>query len=376
MIAIVTDVEGGSTHRVQPPETSRFRLWRVCRPTIALLAVSSFALLPIIASPGTGQAATVSSLQAQATALQQQIQAEGMQLSALSQKYDQAVSQLTAINNQITATKQKIVADQHSVTVDQNNLRNSAVFQYMTYGSAGQVNPLFSGNQRTIAAAEEYGQVATGNLYTMVADLHTAQNVLNAEKANLETQQASAQAAVNSAAAAQQAANQQQAALQNSLSQVKGQLGDLERQAQAQANAQQGSVTRARLSVSANFPAPPPNSAGGRAVAAAESQLGVPYAWGAESPGSAFDCSGLTAWAWGQAGVSLPHYSGGQMSDSAPVPVNALEPGDLLFYGPGGSSHVAMYIGGGQMIEAPYTGAYVWVTALRLGDGFVGAGRP
>jgi cell wall-associated NlpC family hydrolase len=358
MIAIVTDVEGGSTHRVQPPEQSRFWLWRVCRPTIALFAVSSFAVLPVIASPGTGQAATVSSLQAQATALQQQIQAEGVQLSTLSQKYDQAVGQLAAINNQITATKQKIIADQHTVTVDQNNLRNSAVFQYMTYGSEGQVNPLFSGNQRSIAAAQEYGQVATGNLDTMVADLHTAQNLLNA------------------AAAAQQQASQQQAALQNSLSQVKGQLGDLERQAQAQANAQQGAVTRARLTVSANFPAPPPNSAGGRAVAAAESQLGVPYSWGAESPGSAFDCSGLTAWAWGQAGVSLPHYSGGQMSASAPVPVNALEPGDLLFYGPGGSSHVAMYIGGGQMIEAPYTGEYVWVTALRLGDGFVGAGRP
>ena len=109
---------------------------------------------------------------------------------------------------------------------------------------------------------------------------------------------------------------------------------------------------------------------------AAESQLGVPYVWGGESPGRGFDCSGLTAWSWGQAGVSLPHYSGGQMADSAPVPVSDLEPGDLLFYGPGGSDHVAMYIGGGQMIEAPYTGAYVWVTPLHLGSGFAGAGRP
>ena len=113
------------------------------------------------------------------------------------------------------------------------------------------------------------------------------------------------------------------------------------------------------------------------AVAAAESQLGVPYVWGGESPrASGFDCSGLTAWAWGQAGVPLPHYSGAQMADTAPVPVSDLEPGDLLFYGPGGSEHVAMYIGGGEMIEAPYTGAYVWITGLRLGDGFVGAGRP
>ena len=98
--------------------------------------------------------------------------------------------------------------------------------------------------------------------------------------------------------------------------------------------------------------APPPTAPGGAgAVQAAESQIGVPYVWGGESPkGSAspgFDCSGLTAWSWGQVGVGLPHYSGAQMSDSTPVPVSDLQPGDLLFYGPGGSDHVAMYVGGG-----------------------------
>ncbi len=95
---------------------------------------------------------------------------------------------------------------------------------------------------------------------------------------------------------------------------------------------------------------------------------------GSASPG--FDCSGLTAWSWGQVGVALPHYSGAQMADSTPVPISDLEPGDLLFYGPGGSEHVAMYVGPGEMIEAPYTGATVWLTGLRLGGDFVGAGRP
>jgi cell wall-associated NlpC family hydrolase len=64
------------------------------------------------------------------------------------------------------------------------------------------------------------------------------------------------------------------------------------------------------------------------------------------------------------------------MADSTPVPISSLEPGDLLFYGPGGSDHVAMYVGGSTMIEAPYTGAVVWLTPLRLGSGFAGAGRP
>jgi len=58
------------------------------------------------------------------------------------------------------------------------------------------------------------------------------------------------------------------------------------------------------------------------------------------------------------------------------VPVSEpLEPADLLFYGPGGSDHVPC-TWWGSMIEAPYTGASVWITGLRLGDGFVGAGRP
>ena len=96
-----------------------------------------------------------------------------------------------------------------------------------------------------------------------------------------------------------------------------------------------------------------PVGPGAAAVAAAESQIGVPYVWGDESPGSGFDCSGLTAWAWGQAGVSLPHYSGAQMADSTPVPLSDLEPGDLLFYGPGGATHVAMYVGGGSDDRGP-----------------------
>jgi cell wall-associated NlpC family hydrolase len=80
--------------------------------------------------------------------------------------------------------------------------------------------------------------------------------------------------------------------------------------------------------------------------------------------------------AWEAAGVSLPHFSGSQMASTTPVPVSDLQPGDLLFYGPGGGDHVAMYIGGGSMIEAPFTGAVVRITGLRLGDGFVGATRP
>ena len=82
------------------------------------------------------------------------------------------------------------------------------------------------------------------------------------------------------------------------------------------------------------------------------SQLGVPYRFAAESPGVAFDCSGLTKYAWGQAGVYLPHQSGAQYGSIPHVSQSEIQPGDLIFYkSPIG--HVAIYIGGGSMIHAP-----------------------
>ena len=96
----------------------------------------------------------------------------------------------------------------------------------------------------------------------------------------------------------------------------------------------------------------------GIAVSAAMGQLGVPYRFAGETPGVAFDCSGLTKWAWGQAGVYLPHQSAGQYASLPHVPKDQAQPGDLVFYySPIG--HVGIYIGGGQMVHAPQAGDVV-----------------
>jgi cell wall-associated NlpC family hydrolase len=109
-------------------------------------------------------------------------------------------------------------------------------------------------------------------------------------------------------------------------------------------------------------PAPNQSVAVQRAIAYAKAQLGKPYRWGAEGPGS-FDCSGLTMQAWARGGKALPHYSVAQFHQSTRVSMADARPGDLLFWsnngGPGGIHHVALYLGGGQFIEAPYTGASV-----------------
>jgi cell wall-associated NlpC family hydrolase len=90
------------------------------------------------------------------------------------------------------------------------------------------------------------------------------------------------------------------------------------------------------------------------------------------SPAAGFDCSGLTMWAWAQAGVSLPHYSRAQYAAFPHVPLDQLQPGDLVFMG-SPIHHVGMYIGGGQMVHASMPGVGVVISPIH---NLVGAARP
>ncbi|OZM70525.1 hydrolase Nlp/P60 [Amycolatopsis antarctica] len=115
-----------------------------------------------------------------------------------------------------------------------------------------------------------------------------------------------------------------------------------------------------------------PGDAAQTAVNAALGKRGSPYVWGATGPGQ-FDCSGLTSWAYKQAGISLPRSSRAQATFGQSVPRDQLQPGDLVFfYSP--VSHVGIYIGNGQMVHAPTSGDVVKVSALQ--KEFSGARRP
>ncbi len=119
---------------------------------------------------------------------------------------------------------------------------------------------------------------------------------------------------------------------------------------------------------------PAASSRAGTAIQAAMSVLGTPYVGYKASPSQGFDCSGLTMWAWAQAGVSLPHYSKAQYASLPHIPKDQAEPGDLLFFH-SPISHVTMYLGGGQQVSAPHTGAVVYVGSVNWGQ-VVGVARP
>ncbi len=131
---------------------------------------------------------------------------------------------------------------------------------------------------------------------------------------------------------------------------------------------------------------PPPTTApvataGERAVAAAQSEIGTPYLWGGRTPGVGFDCSGLTSWAWGQAGTTIPRTSRDQYAATTRITRADLRAGDLVFYAATGTtiSHVAMYVGDGRIIHARRPGTFVeyesidWWATNRVGYGRVQA---
>jgi cell wall-associated NlpC family hydrolase len=107
-------------------------------------------------------------------------------------------------------------------------------------------------------------------------------------------------------------------------------------------------------------------------VRAAMTQLGVPYVWGAESPGQGFDCSGLVQWAFARIGVAVPRTTSQQILVGTPVGIEDLRPGDLIFTRGGRTvrdlGHVAIYAGGGMEIVAPRTGDVVSLRPVRRGS--------
>ncbi len=121
-------------------------------------------------------------------------------------------------------------------------------------------------------------------------------------------------------------------------------------------------------------PAPAVSPRAGTAVAAALSQQGVPYQAYAMAPGVAFDCSGLTAWAWAQAGVRLPHQSAMQYAALPQIATADARPGDLLFYH-SPISHVTMYLGNGVQVQAARPNSVIQVGPVAWGK-VVGVGRP
>ena len=238
--------------------------------------------------------------------------------------------------------------------------------------AAGQAQTDAAATQAAAEKAKSDADAAQASAQQATADLTTRKSDLDAEAARYkalyeslsaqerqaaEAAAEAANAAANAAAAAAEPAAAAPAAANRS--QVRAPIAD---PAPAAAAAESSSAEAAPSAEPASAPAG--NSAAARAVAAALSKEGARYVYGAAGP-SSFDCSGLTSWAWAQAGVSIPRTSGGQAGLPS-VPLSELQPGDLVtYYSP--VHHVAMYIGNGQIIHASTESKPVYITTVSGG---------
>jgi cell wall-associated NlpC family hydrolase len=210
---------------------------------------------------------------------------------------------------------------------------------------------------RAANAAQSEAAAIAGQRRQLLQQLADAQKIsvelATKRQKGLEKQAAEAAAAANAAAAKNKAKH-----AKNLTNQVKD-------------DAQETQDQLAEFGVEGGWedpglPVPRGTSAEARAaIEFARQQLGEPYVWAAAGP-DAWDCSGLTMMAWRQGGISLPHYSAAQYQQTKHISAADLKAGDLVFWGtsPNTIHHVALYIGNGQIIQAPRTGDVVKVSSL------------
>lgn len=337
---------------------------------LAALALA-VALVSLI-SGGRSSGDPIDDQRSQAKALQDQIDANGVKIDALSEQYNGAQYRLEQAQAAIGGAQQKLDATQAEVARLKGLVNKRAAALYRGVGHGGPIDFDVSTPARMITSSK-YSSLAAKHDTQLLDRLRGAEDALRDLRTKAEQAQAQAEDDQNQIKQAQadvQAANAQQEEL---LSQVNGEIAQLVAEEHARSEAAALAAAQARFAATAPTENAPVSAGAGAAIAYARDQLGKPYCYGGAGP-SCFDCSGLTMRAWGAAGVVMPHYSGAQYSMFPHVPLGAMQPGDLVFWGPDGTQHVGLYIGGGVMIAAPHTGDVVKIQAVYGSP--VGAVRP
>lgn len=355
----------------------------------------------------TTPAAAKQPLADQIAAAVQQLAALNARVDGAVERYDQAMIALGTARTEAHTAQVQVAGSARHVALLRKQLGAIAATAYMTGGSPAALQLI------TATSPNDYLQAAAALDQVTRQQDDTLRSMRDAN-VQLATQQVAASQAVSTATriaselAAQKTAIQHDVARQQALiSKLRSEQRRLEAIAAAKAAAARAARLRAQRAAalaaadqaareaaaaraqtasvlpdqSQSYPtySGPASSRAQVAVKWAYAELGKPYQWGGAGPDS-FDCSGLTMWAWGHAGVSLPHSAADQYYSGPHVLFANLQPGDLVFFAyntadPSTIHHVGIYVGNGNMIDAPHTGAYVRMEPAYRSD-YAGATRP
>jgi peptidoglycan DL-endopeptidase CwlO len=371
-------------------DTLRFRRW--LRGAALGLAVASAALglavAPAVAAPSNTVPSTVAGPKdlpgaiAQATKLEAQILANARRADVLDERYLQARTAVAAANQRVVATQRQISATDAKLEQLRSRLADRAAFLYMGAGSSDPIG-IDASSVQDLGSRATYGDAAAVQDQRIVDDLNGTEARLNAQRDDLVGQVAAAQARLVAARDARREVARINGSMQNLLDSTQATVKVLAAKMEQDALASAAIAERAWLQRLAAQQAAARKKGGDNnntnllpgpgdgkvsapvagallAVAYAQAQLGKPYVYAAAGP-DAFDCSGLTMMAWRQAGVLMEHGSQAQYNAFPHVPIDQLQPGDLVFFGSSGPTnhHVGIVVGPGVMIDAPHTGAFV-----------------
>lgn len=261
--------------------------------------------------------------------------------------YDKAGERAAALRHDLSVAQDRIARQQQRINTLREKLGSLAGAQYRSGGLDPSLALLFSDDPADYldkaAVLDRIGVQEAGRL----KELRTAMRELDQERAEAAGGLAELDRSRRAVAAHKRT-------VETKLAKARRLLDSLPR-------ADRAAWDRANRSTREELPGPglavPASGRAAAAVAAARSALGKPYVWGANGP-SGFDCSGLMQWSYARAGVALPRTSQEQRSAGHHVPLSQARPGDLVTYR-SDASHVAMYMGNGQVIHAPYPGAPV-----------------
>ena len=342
------------------------------RRRFAVLSVLLGTLFLSFLLASAASASPVSQKKARLQQIQGRLQGVYHQVDVAVEKYNQATTQLSGVQQQIKQNSHLLKVAEYNLQVADEQLQSRALDLYKTR-DVGIVDVLFSSNSFDDLVTQLNMMQRLGNSdVDTVKSIAAYQQDIKNRRVKLEADKKSAAKLVADRTSQKDQVVGLQHQLESMTAGIKSQIKQLEAQqaAAAQAAAQAAAAASAASNASSTGGSsggssgggsvPDPGGSGQSAVVAiAQRYLGVPYVYGGASPGG-FDCSGLAMYCYAQIGISLSHGATDQQRASTPVPLSALQPGDLVFFGgPSYSYHVGIYVGGGSMINAPHTGAVV-----------------